>query len=163
MNARFSDGSSRAGHSALVVDSPETPMHRPIPLALGAFSLIACAAVAAGPRDEALAHYAAQAQRSTPSFSGFSAERGRLLHTSTFTGGKPDTRACTSCHGEDPRRPGQTRAGKAIDPVAVSVSPQRYTDLAKMEKWFKRNCNEVLGRECTAVEKGDWLSHMVKQ
>jgi hypothetical protein len=47
--------------------------------------------------------------------------------------------------------------------MALSASPARYTDPAKVEKWFKRNCNEVLGRECTPQEKGDWLSFMISQ
>ena len=38
-----------------------------------------------------------------------------------------------------------------------------YADPAKVEKWFKRNCNEVLGRACTPLEKGDWLSFMRSQ
>jgi hypothetical protein len=47
--------------------------------------------------------------------------------------------------------------------VAVSSTPSRYTDPAKVEKWFKRNCTEVMGRECSAQEKGDWLSFVVSQ
>ena len=47
--------------------------------------------------------------------------------------------------------------------MAASVTPKRYTDPAKVEKWFKRNCREVLGRECTVQEKGDWLSYMLSQ
>ena len=71
--------------------------------------------------------------------------------------------ACTSCHAKDPRTAGQTPAGKAIDPVALSASPGRYADSAKVEKWFKRNCNEVLGRQCTTQDKGDWLTFMIRQ
>jgi hypothetical protein len=85
------------------------------------------------------------------------------LYRDRHAGGKPDTPACTSCHAKDPRTPGQTPTGKAIDPVAVSASPDRYTDSAKVEKWFRRNCNEVLGRQCTPVEKGDWLTWMISQ
>jgi len=132
-------------------------------ITLAALSLILPTAATAGALDGILARYAAEAQRSATAFSGFSAERGRALYTTRFGSGKPATPACTSCHGPDPRRPGQTPAGKPIDPVAVAASPTRYTDIAKVEKWFKRNCSEVLGRECTAVEKGDWLSYMVKQ
>jgi hypothetical protein len=44
--------------------------------------------------------------------------------------------------------------------MAVSATPARYTDPAKVEKWFKRNCTEVIGRECSAQEKGDWLTYM---
>lgn len=117
----------------------------------------------AGPRDDLLAQYATAAGKETPAFSGFSAARGKTLHTQKFAGGKPDTPACTTCHGENTRGAGRTLTGKAIEAVAVSATPQRYTDPAKVEKWFKRNCNEVLGRTCTAQEKGDWLSYMISQ
>ena len=33
--------------------------------------------------------------------------------------------------------------------------------MAKVEKWFKRNCNDVLGRVCTPLEKGDVLSYLL--
>ena len=137
-------------------------LHRPLSIALAALSFILPAIAAAGPREDLLTRYAAQA-RSRPDFSGFSSARGQVLQTRKFGGGKPDTPACTSCHGPDPRRPGQTPAGKPIEPVAVSAAPARYTDPAKVEKWFRRNCNEVLGRECTAIEKGDWLTYMMQQ
>ncbi|MBI4995514.1 MAG: DUF1924 domain-containing protein [Rhodocyclales bacterium] len=91
------------------------------------------------------------------------AARGKQLHTQKFSGGKPDTPSCTSCHGADPRAPGRSLTGKAIDPMATSVTPARYTNPAKVEKWFKRNCNEVLGRECTPQEKSDWLAYMTSQ
>ena len=121
------------------------------------------ALAAAGPRDELLSRYKAEARKADASFSGFSAARGEALYRDRHAGGKPDTPACTSCHAKDPRTPGQTPTGKAIDPVAVSASPDRYTDSAKVEKWFRRNCNEVLGRQCTPVEKGDWLTWMISQ
>lgn len=114
--------------------------------------------VFAGPREDLLAKYAAAAKSS-----GFSAASGQTLHTRNFAGGKPDTPACTSCHGKDPRGAGRTTTGKSIDAVAVSATPTRYTDPAKVEKWFKRNCNEVLGRECTPQEKGDWLTYVIGQ
>lgn len=28
-------------------------------------------------------------------------------------------------------------------------------------KWFRRNCNDVMGRECTTVEKADVLSWLL--
>lgn len=132
-------------------------------ITLGVLSLIVPVLAEGAAREALVARYAAEAQRSGPGFSGFSADRGEALHTRSFGSGKPDTPACTSCHGPDPRRPGQTPAGKPIEPVAVSASPARYTDPAKVEKWFKRNCNDVLGRECTAIEKGDWLTYMMQQ
>lgn len=117
----------------------------------------------AGVPDDLLARYAAAARESSPAFAGFSAQRGEAFHAKKFSGGKPDTPACTSCHTDSPRDPGRTLAGKAIEPMAASVSRERYTDPAKVEKWFRRNCNEVLGRECTPLEKGDWLTYMMSR
>ncbi len=124
----------------------------------GIVAMILSAATLAGPREDLLVQYAAAAKSA-----GFSAPRGQALHTQNFSGGKPDTPACTSCHGKDPRGAGRTLAGKTIEPVAASAVPTRYTDPAKVEKWFKRNCTEVLGRECTPQEKGDWLTFVIGQ
>lgn len=124
----------------------------------GMVAMILGAAALAGPREDLLAQYAAAAKTT-----GFSAARGQVLHTQNFSGGKPDTPSCTTCHGKDTRGAGRAPTGKAIEPVAVSVTPTRYTDLAKVEKWFKRNCIEVMGRECTPQEKGDWLAFVMGQ
>jgi len=117
----------------------------------------------AAPREDLLAQYAAAAKAASPAFSGFSAARGEKLHFTKFAGGKAETPACTSCHADNPRSAGRTPAGKTVEAVAVSVTPARYTDPAKVEKWFKRNCNDVLGRECTPLEKGDWLTYVIGQ
>jgi len=87
----------------------------------------------AGVRDDLLAQYAASARAADPAFAGFSAERGRTLHQHAFAGGKPETPACTSCHGKDVRGPGRTPAGKSIEAVAISATPSRYADPAKVE------------------------------
>ncbi|PTE19414.1 nitrate reductase, partial [Cereibacter changlensis JA139] len=68
-----------------------------------------------------------------------------------------------TCHTSDVTQPGQTRTGKAIDPLALSATPSRFTDAAKVEKWFGRNCNSVLGRDCTAGEKADVLTWLASQ
>ena len=79
------------------------------------------------------------------------------------TTGKPDTPSCTTCHTQNPKHPGRTRAGKEIAAMALSVTPDRYGDAEKVEKWFARNCQSVLGRPCTAQEKGDFISFMIAQ
>src|SRR5690606_36359801 len=124
--------------------------------ALCALALSASGAFA-GAREELLARYASEVRVADAGYAGPSAANGEKLHRNRFAGGKPDSPACTSCHGDDARAAGRTRTGKAIEPMAVSVSPSRYTDPAKVEKWFRRNCLEVLGRECTPREKADWL------
>jgi hypothetical protein len=42
--------------------------------------------------------------------------------------------------------------GKPIGALAPAFNRERFTDPAKVEKWFRRNCNEVMGRECSAAE-----------
>ncbi|MBL8399105.1 MAG: DUF1924 domain-containing protein [Candidatus Accumulibacter sp.] len=115
-------------------------------------------ALAAAPRDDILAGYVAAAKSADQGFNGFSAARGEALHRQRFAGGKAETPSCSTCHDSDPRQNGRTPTGKSIEPMAVSLTPTRFSDPAKVEKWFKRNCLEVLGRECTVREKGDWLS-----
>lgn len=107
--------------------------------------------------------YAAQAKATDSTFKGFSAEAGRAFFIAEQTGGTGEASNCTVCHGPDPRKSGETRAGKPIDPMAPSVNPQRFTDPAFVEKWFGRNCDTVLGRECTVIEKGNFLTFMAAQ
>jgi hypothetical protein len=62
----------------------------------------------------------------------------------------------------DPREAGRHAAtGKGIEPLAPAANPTRFTSPARVEKWFGRNCNDVLGRACTAQEKGDVLAWLL--
>ena len=129
--------------------------------------VIACAGpllgMAGAAQKPVVDHYAAQATTDAPGFSGFSPDRGKAFFLAERTTGNPDTRSCSACHTADPKDAGETRAGKRIAPMAVSVTPDRFTDLAKVEKWFRRNCDTVMGRECTAAEKGDFITFMTTQ
>jgi mono/diheme cytochrome c family protein len=110
-------------------------------------------AVAADPaHDKVIALYGAP--------SSFSAARGKTLFLGTHTGGKPATPSCSTCHTQNPRASGRTRAGKVIKPMAVSKTPSRFTDPKKVAKWARRNCKTVLGRECTKTEIGDILTYL---
>ena len=128
-------------------------------LALGAAA--ASAAEANPAREAILAGIAAEAKAADPGFAGFSAQRGQALYLSKNTSGKPDTPSCATCHTADPTQIGQTRAGKEIDPMALSKTPDRFSDPDKVAKWFGRNCNSVLGRPCSAAEKGDVLTFLI--
>lgn len=104
-----------------------------------------------------LAGYGVQARQQAPQFAGFSAERGKALYFAEVPrNGK--TMSCTTCHTADPRQPGKTPAHRNVAPLAPSVNPERFTDLQKVEKWFRRNCDDVYARACTTQEKGDFIS-----
>ena len=45
--------------------------------------------------------------------------------------------------------------------MSAGVNPARFSDAAKVDKWFRRNCNDVLQRECSASEKADVLAYLI--
>lgn len=98
---------------------------------------------------EQLAAYTAQAG------SVGQAARGQQL----FTARHGKEWSCSSCHTATPIAEGKhASTGKVIAPMAPAFNPNRFTDAAKTEKWFRRNCNDVMGRECNAAEKADVLA-----
>jgi hypothetical protein len=69
---------------------------------------------------------------------------------------------CISCHGKSPVTEGRhASTNKAIEPLAPSANTKRFTDNSKVEKWFRRNCKDVLARECTSAEKADVLAWLI--
>lgn len=103
--------------------------------------------------------YAQEASRQTPGFTA-SADRGKSFFRQRFDI-NAKMPACTSCHTDNPATAGQHAVtGKAIRPLAVSANGERLSDPAKVEKWFGRNCKEVLGRACSAAEKADFVAYM---
>lgn len=102
--------------------------------------------------------YQAEAKTADASFQGFSATRGEQFFKTTHG----NDWSCASCHTSNPTTVGKhASTGKAIDPLAPLANPERFTSTRKVEKWFKRNCNDVLSRECTALEKGDILTFLM--
>mgnify|MGYP001587256873 CR=1 FL=1 len=94
----------------------------------------------------------------TPGFQGFYAARGESFFKATHG----SDWSCASCHGDNPAVPGKhAKTSKVIQPLAPAANAERFADMAKVEKWFKRNCNDVLGRACTAQEKGDVLTYLL--
>ena len=86
-----------------------------------------------------------------------SIERGARFFTSKQGG----EWSCASCHTERPTQAGRhAKTDKAITPLAPAANAERFTDAAKVDKWFRRNCNDTLTRVCSAQEKADvmaWL------
>ena len=103
--------------------------------------------------------YTAEAAARQPGFTP-SAKRGETLFRQRFAH-NDRMPACTSCHTDSPLNAGQHAVtGKAIRPLAVAANGERFADPAKVEKWFGRNCKEVVGRACTPGEKADFVAYM---
>ena len=113
---------------------------------------VLCSSANAITATEQLAAYTAQAGAPAQ------AARGQTLFSSKH--GKEWS--CSSCHTATPTVEGKhATTGKAIAPLAPAFNPERFADAAKAEKWFRRNCNDVMGRECTAGEKADILAWLL--
>jgi uncharacterized membrane protein len=86
-----------------------------------------------------------------------SAERGARF----FTAKQGGEWSCASCHTDKPTQAGRhAKTDKPITPLAPAANAERFTDAAKVDKWFRRNCNDTVNRLCSAQEKADvmaWL------
>ena len=127
-------------------------------LMVAALALVGGRSVAAGSPIDIQRALEAEARRAMPAFSGFSAERGGRFFNAQHGGDW----SCATCHTSDPRRPGRhASTGKDIAPLAPVANPERFTTPSAVQKWFRRNCNDVLGRACTPLEKGDVLAWLL--
>lgn len=122
--------------------------------------LLACLALAlplAAAANPILETYRAQAKQENAAFKDFTVAAGQKLYST-----KGAELSCASCHTDSPKAEGKhVKTNKLIAPMAPSVNPKRFSDAANVEKWFKRNCNDVLSRTCTTQEKGDFMTYVL--
>jgi hypothetical protein len=122
-----------------------------------AFALVLAVGVGALP---------AQAQTAADQLAAYVAQSGQAPQTAQgqefFTNKHGHDGACASCHTAKPTVDGKhASTGKPIRPLAPAANPERFVDPAKTEKWFRRNCNDVVGRECSVAEKADVLAWLI--
>jgi mono/diheme cytochrome c family protein len=107
-----------------------------------------------------IAGWTSTAKASDTAFTA-SAERGKAFYLRT-AGTNAEMVSCAACHTSNPANSGKHAVtGKTIAPMSPLVNAERFTDAAKTEKWFKRNCNDVLARVCTPAEKADFVSYLL--
>lgn len=105
-----------------------------------------------------LAAYNQEAKANDKNFQGFSAKRGEIFYKESHG----EEWSCASCHTDNPANAGSHAiTKKVIKPLVPTVNAERFTDPAKVDKWFKRNCNDVLKRDCTTQEKGDFITYLL--
>jgi hypothetical protein len=127
--------------------------------ALGLFSASAFADPASA--QKLADKYAVIAKNVDPNYKGLSADSGKAFFTRELTiRGKQV--ACASCHTTNPANPGKhIVTKKPIKPLAPAANPERFSDVAKVEKNFEKHCLEIIGRDCTAEEKGNYIAYML--
>lgn len=130
-----------------------SPLVRWLPLvAVGLLGL--AAAARADTPEELLAAYTKEAGAApVPA-------RGQKLFTTNF--GKELDLSCSSCHGSEPTGTGKhALSSKPIKPLAPAFNAARFTDRKKVDGWFRDNCKDVVGRECSVGEKADVLAWLL--
>lgn len=127
--------------------------------------LLALSALAATPLARAetpkdlISTYTQDAARAQPGFAP-SAERGRgfFMKKWAVSDKMPN---CAACHTDKPAAEGShVITAKPIKPLSPFANAERFSSPAKVEKWFRRNCTEVIGRECSAAEKADFIQFL---
>jgi len=105
--------------------------------------------------------YAAIAKHIDPAYKGLSADDGKAFFSRELTiRGKQV--ACASCHTSNPAGPGKHMVtGKPIKPLAPAANKDRFSDIDKVEKNFEKHCLDIIGRDCTAAEKGNYIAYML--
>jgi len=111
---------------------------------------------------EILNSYIPQAKQEKPAFKEFSPSRGEQFYHAKRIHSSGKQMSCAACHTDNPKNAGShAKTRKEILPLAPAINKERFTDSAKVEKWFKRNCQDVLERSCTAQEKGDFIAYLL--
>lgn len=123
--------------------------------------VVSLGAHAATPQ-EILSGYTSQAKQENPAFKEFSASRGEQFYHATRTHSRGTQISCNTCHSHNPKGIGaHATTRKEIQPLAPIANKERFSDPVKVEKWFKRNCQDVLERACSAQEKGDFITYLL--
>ncbi|MBI2383048.1 MAG: DUF1924 domain-containing protein [Gammaproteobacteria bacterium] len=119
--------------------------------------LLAAGRAAADTPADFARRFDAEARKLDPGQGDASAARGERFFKDPHGG----EWSCSSCHTANPLQTGRhATTGKTIAPLAPAANAGRFTSPAKVEKWFRRNCKDVLSRECTPAEKGDVLAYL---
>lgn len=103
--------------------------------------------------------YTASAQLVDKDFSP-SAIEGKLFFNRSFKNNGHEA-ACASCHTQNPANYGKhIVTKKEIKPLSPMVNPKRFTKIDKVEEQFTEHCNDILGADCSAQEKANFIQYL---
>lgn len=104
-----------------------------------------------------LNRFEGEARAGAPAFAASAARGEKFFHAP----GAKDWR-CSTCHTDNPAVVGKhATTSKPIEPLAPAVNAERFVRPDKVDKWFKRNCKDVLDRACTPAEKADLVAYLM--
>ena len=104
--------------------------------------------------------YEQEAKKRDPN-TKLSAEAGRAFYIKKVNVAGKDL-SCSSCHTDDPTKEGKhNETGNSIKPLAISANPDRFSDQGKVERNFLKHCRDLYGHDCSAKDKGDYLTYLL--
>ncbi|MGZ8257961.1 MAG: DUF1924 domain-containing protein [Methylotenera sp.] len=114
---------------------------------------------------EKLAHkYSVIAKSVNPDYAGPSAADGKFFFNRKIKLANGKEMACASCHTSNPADEGKhIVTGKAIRPLSPVVNFKRFADIDKVEEQFTLHCNDIIGSDCTAAEKANYITYLLTE
>lgn len=104
--------------------------------------------------------YAAHVKGIDPAYK-LTADAGRAFYVKKYLS-KGKEESCSSCHTDNPANQGKhSETGKPIQPLSPAVNMKRFSNLQEVEKNFAKHCRDILGRDCTPQEKGDYITYLL--
>lgn len=108
--------------------------------------------------------YAAFAKSANPEYSGPSAVDGKFFFNRKIKLANGKEAACASCHTSNPADEGKHMVtGKPINPLSPMVNFKRFSDVDKVEEQFTLHCNDIIGSDCTAAEKANYIAYLLTE
>ncbi len=108
--------------------------------------------------------YHTQAIGENKDFAGPSAEEGKAFYNNKVKGANGKETACASCHTANPADNGKhIVTGKTIKPLSPVVNEKRFADFDKVEAKFTQHCVDILGADCTAAQKANYISYVLTE
>ena len=127
-------------------------------VALGVFSLPVQASVDGA--KQFAEQYAAHVKAVSPAYK-LSADAGREFYVKKYTR-KGKEESCSTCHTDNPASKGKhSETGKVIQELSPAVNPRRFSNLQHVEENFSKHCQDIIGRDCTQQEKGNYVTYLL--
>lgn len=140
-------------------------MNKTVIFIIALFGITATSAFGDEANAEKLAlKYSIAAKKADAKYTGPSASSGKKFYNrvnKTFNGKEI---ACASCHTKNPANPGKNIITfKSIPPLSPATYTKRFNDLDKVEDQFTQHCNDIIGNDCTAKEKADYITYLLTE
>ena len=112
-----------------------------------------------------LAHkYTVIAKSVNANFSGPNVADGKFFFNRKIKAVSGKAQACASCHTSNPADEGKHAVtGRAIRPLSPAVNFKRFSDIDKVEEQFTQHCNDIIGSDCTAAEKANFIAYLMTE